>query len=242
MRAGRSRRGQVDRTASGPTRTATRPSRSARTARWIGTPISASCATAANCLQCHGPDGLGSTYAPSLVDSLKHIDYSDVHGHRRGRQEERIGGAEPGHAGARATNKNVMCYIDAIYVYLRARADGALGRGRPAEARAEARRRSPRPKTSAWADDRAGSHRARTALARGVLPRRAPAGSWPRAAQAPGLGARSSWLIPKVLRVCADPRNLPFSDEAAAGLREQDRGAACARSSASPSPTPITRR
>ena len=26
-------------------------------------------------------------------------------------------------------NKNVMCYIDAIYVYLRARADGAVGRG-----------------------------------------------------------------------------------------------------------------
>jgi hypothetical protein len=28
-------------------------------------------------------------------------------------------------------NKNVMCYIDDIYVYLRARSDGALGRGRP---------------------------------------------------------------------------------------------------------------
>lgn len=29
------------------------------------------------------------------------------------------------------TNKNVMCYLDDIYVYLRARADGALGPGRP---------------------------------------------------------------------------------------------------------------
>jgi hypothetical protein len=28
-------------------------------------------------------------------------------------------------------NKNVMCYIDDIYVYLKARADGALARGRP---------------------------------------------------------------------------------------------------------------
>jgi hypothetical protein len=28
-------------------------------------------------------------------------------------------------------NKNVMCYIDAIYIYLRARSDGALGRGWP---------------------------------------------------------------------------------------------------------------
>ena len=28
-------------------------------------------------------------------------------------------------------NKNVMCFIDDIYVYLKARADGALGRDRP---------------------------------------------------------------------------------------------------------------
>lgn len=32
---------------------------------------------------------------------------------------------------ALGTNPNVMCYIDPIYVYLRARSDGALGRGRP---------------------------------------------------------------------------------------------------------------
>ena len=30
-------------------------------------------------------------------------------------------------------NPNVMCYIDDIYVYLKARADGALPRGRPAK-------------------------------------------------------------------------------------------------------------
>jgi hypothetical protein len=28
-------------------------------------------------------------------------------------------------------NKNVMCFIDDLYVYLKARADGALGRDRP---------------------------------------------------------------------------------------------------------------
>ena len=28
-------------------------------------------------------------------------------------------------------NKNVMCYIDDIYLYLKARADGAVPRGRP---------------------------------------------------------------------------------------------------------------
>jgi hypothetical protein len=32
-----------------------------------------------------------------------------------------------------STDKNVMCFIDDIYIYLRARANGALGRGRPAK-------------------------------------------------------------------------------------------------------------
>jgi hypothetical protein len=30
-------------------------------------------------------------------------------------------------------NRNVMCYIDDIYVYLKARSDGVLPRGRPAK-------------------------------------------------------------------------------------------------------------
>jgi len=30
-------------------------------------------------------------------------------------------------------NKNVVCTLDGIYVYLRARSNGAVGRGRPAE-------------------------------------------------------------------------------------------------------------
>ena len=29
----------------------------------------------ANCLQCHGPDGMGSSYAPALVNSLKTLSY-----------------------------------------------------------------------------------------------------------------------------------------------------------------------
>ncbi|HSA79627.1 MAG TPA: c-type cytochrome, partial [Geminicoccaceae bacterium] len=31
----------------------------------------------ASCHTCHGPDGLGSSYAPSLVDSLKTISYDE---------------------------------------------------------------------------------------------------------------------------------------------------------------------
>ena len=41
------------------------------------------------------------------------------------------------------------------------------------------------------------------------------------AAQAPGLGASVELVDPKTLRVCADPRNLPFSDEKGAGFENR---------------------
>jgi quinoprotein dehydrogenase-associated probable ABC transporter substrate-binding protein len=41
------------------------------------------------------------------------------------------------------------------------------------------------------------------------------------AAQRPGLGASAELVDPKVLRVCADPRNLPFSDEAGQGFENK---------------------
>lgn len=40
-------------------------------------------------------------------------------------------------------------------------------------------------------------------------------------AQAPGLGASGELVDPKTFRVCADPRNLPFSDEAGAGFENK---------------------
>jgi quinoprotein dehydrogenase-associated probable ABC transporter substrate-binding protein len=40
-------------------------------------------------------------------------------------------------------------------------------------------------------------------------------------AQAPGLGASGELVDPKTFRVCADPRNLPFSDEAGGGFENQ---------------------
>jgi quinoprotein dehydrogenase-associated probable ABC transporter substrate-binding protein len=40
-------------------------------------------------------------------------------------------------------------------------------------------------------------------------------------AQAPGLGASGELVDPKVFRVCADPRNLPFSDEAGEGFENK---------------------
>lgn len=82
------------------------------------------------CHVCHGPEGEGSTYAPALVTSLKTMSYSDFLGVVASGRIRNEAGTEfvmP----ALGDNKNVMCYIDDIYVYLKARADGALPRGRP---------------------------------------------------------------------------------------------------------------
>lgn len=82
------------------------------------------------CHVCHGPDALGSSFAPALADSLKKLTYDQflevvVNG------RERVDAAETSKMPSFGENRNVMCYIDDLYVYLKARADGALGRGRP---------------------------------------------------------------------------------------------------------------
>ncbi|MGN6571844.1 MAG: c-type cytochrome, methanol metabolism-related [Pseudolabrys sp.] len=84
------------------------------------------------CIVCHGPDGAGSTYAPALVDSLKALSYSDFAGTVAGGKQE-VNTAADKVMPAFGTNPNVMCYLDDIYVYLRARANGAVGRGRPSK-------------------------------------------------------------------------------------------------------------
>jgi methanol metabolism-related c-type cytochrome len=86
----------------------------------------------ANCMQCHGPDGLGSSYGPVLVNSLQHLTYIDVMGLIAGGKKD-VNASHTLVMPAFGENKNVMCYVDAIYVYLRARSDNALDRGRPAK-------------------------------------------------------------------------------------------------------------
>ena len=84
------------------------------------------------CHVCHGPDGLGGTYAPALVESVKNMDYYEFTGVvAGGRQVEGASGNSV--MPAFGLNKNVMCYLDDIYVYLKARAYGDLPRGRPAK-------------------------------------------------------------------------------------------------------------
>ena len=97
----------------------------------------------AECHVCHGPDGLGSSFAPALVESLKNIGYDDflevvVNG------RETLGTAEQKKMPAFGENRNVMCFVDDLYAYLKARSDDKLGRGRPAKKQpkpAEARER-----------------------------------------------------------------------------------------------------
>ena len=76
------------------------------------------------CNHCHGPDGLGSSFGPSLIDEPPDPDRfkTAVLDGVRG-----PGGIMKGFAG----NPNVTGYLDAILAYVDARARGELGRGRP---------------------------------------------------------------------------------------------------------------
>ena len=83
------------------------------------------------CHVCHGPDALGSTYAPALKESLETMSYDDF-------LDTVVNGRTVTNAGnqqsvmpAFAESSEVMEYIDHIYAYLKARADGVVGRGRP---------------------------------------------------------------------------------------------------------------
>lgn len=83
-----------------------------------------------DCHVCHGPDGMGSSYAPALRDSLKTMSYGDFLAIVAGGRKN-VNTAQENVMPAFGTNDNVMCYLDDIFVYLRARANDAVGRGRP---------------------------------------------------------------------------------------------------------------
>ena len=83
-----------------------------------------------SCLRCHGPDGSGSSYAPDLTQSLKSMtedQFKEVV--VNGRQN--VTTASDNVMPAFGTAEDVMLYLDDIYSYLKARSDGAIGRGRP---------------------------------------------------------------------------------------------------------------
>ena len=86
----------------------------------------------ANCLQCHGPDALGSSYAPSLVDSLKTLDYGTFL-QTIAAGKKNVSNSQNLVMPSFGDNKNVECYVNDIYVYIRARSLGLLDRRRPSD-------------------------------------------------------------------------------------------------------------
>jgi len=80
------------------------------------------------CHVCHGPNALGSSYAPALAESLKTMSYSDFLGivaSGRVRDEAGTKFVMP----AFGDNKNVMCFLDDLYSYIKARSSGGLPAG-----------------------------------------------------------------------------------------------------------------
>jgi methanol metabolism-related c-type cytochrome len=83
-----------------------------------------------SCMRCHGPDGAGSSYAPDLVDSVKRTtqdEFNEIVVNGR----TNVSSASENVMPPFGTVEDVMNYLDDIWAYLRARADGAIGRGRP---------------------------------------------------------------------------------------------------------------
>jgi mono/diheme cytochrome c family protein len=80
----------------------------------------------ANCHVCHAQDGVGSSFAPSLVDKLQEID-----------KEQFMTSVSEGYTGQIGVmpgwkdNPNVNKRFDDLYAYLKARSDGVLPPGKP---------------------------------------------------------------------------------------------------------------
>jgi len=82
-----------------------------------------------HCARCHGEDGLGTSFAPSLILALK------SEGHTPGRDEFMLvvtkGRPDKGMPSAAKIGIDSL-YFDGLYDYLKGRSDGRLHGGRPA--------------------------------------------------------------------------------------------------------------
>ncbi len=84
------------------------------------------------CFTCHGQDAMGSTIAPSLVESLKEKTTYDIY--LKTIMEGRTVTKSDGSISAMPSfkeNADIMKYKDDIYRFLKARSDGVLPPGRP---------------------------------------------------------------------------------------------------------------
>ena len=99
----------------------------------------------AECHVCHGPDGEGSSFAPALKDSLNKLSYGEFLAIVAGGRQNVTSSSE-NVMPSFGNNKNVVCYLDNIFVYLRARANETIPRGRPSK-------HDPKPPAVAKAED-----------------------------------------------------------------------------------------
>lgn len=82
------------------------------------------------CYVCHGFEARGSSFAPNLIESMKTLTYEDfVTVVMNGR--ENITSTSNNVMPSFGENKSVVKYIDSLYAWLKARADGAVAEGDP---------------------------------------------------------------------------------------------------------------
>ncbi len=82
-------------------------------------------------MRCHGPDGSGSSYGPNLVKRVREGMTRDQFNEIVVNGKTDVNTANENVMPPFGTVEDVMNYLDDIWGYLKARADGAVGRGRP---------------------------------------------------------------------------------------------------------------
>ncbi|EPC02081.1 hypothetical protein L861_20725 [Litchfieldella anticariensis FP35 = DSM 16096] len=80
-----------------------------------------------SCLACHGPDGVGSTFAPSLLRAVERRTFAEFAQTIAAGRSIQPGRVMPSFA----DNQYVLSNIENIYSYLKGRSAGDIGRGRP---------------------------------------------------------------------------------------------------------------
>ncbi|SHF35317.1 Cytochrome C oxidase, cbb3-type, subunit III [Modicisalibacter ilicicola DSM 19980] len=79
------------------------------------------------CLACHGPDGLGSSFAPSLIKRVQQRTFSEFSNVVAAGLQIQPDMVMPSFA----DDDYVLRNIENIYSYMKGRAAGDIGRGRP---------------------------------------------------------------------------------------------------------------
>lgn len=80
-----------------------------------------------SCMACHGPDGLGSSFAPSLIQAAERRNFGEFSHTVASGLEIQPGRVMPSFA----DDDYVLSNVENIYSYMKARGAGDLGRGRP---------------------------------------------------------------------------------------------------------------